>query len=318
MKALLINPPTGLYVREDRCQSSVGDFTVSVIRPPMDLMMMATSLEAIDVHCSIKDYPVEGGGWGVFKQDFLDFNPDLLILSVTTPTLKNDLLCCKIAKEINPKVLTVAKGAHFLEYDTQILGDFKDLDIIIRGESELAVREIVTSNDFSVIKGITYRLNNGQIKINENRPLLSDLDVLPLPARHLVKNELYVRPDTREPMALIETSRGCPGNCIFCLVRQVAGEKIRNRSPQVIVQEIEECINKYNIHNFHFKSDTFTWNKNWVIALCKEIITRKLKINWICNSRVDSLDGERIAWMKEGRVLGHRAWNRKWQSRDIK
>lgn len=298
MKAFLINPPTGLYVREDRCQSSVGDFSVSVIRPPMDLMMMASSLGAVDVICKIKDYPVEGGDWKAFKNDFLDFNPELLIISTTTPTLKHDLLSCAIAKEINPQVLTIAKGAHFLTHNYEAMEEFSDLDIIIRGENELVIREIITNDGLDMVKGITYR-DNGRIKRNEDRFFLENLDELPVPARHLLKNELYTRPDTGEPMAIIETSRGCPGSCIFCLVGQVAGKKIRNRSVGVIVDEIQDCVTRYNICNFHFKSDTFTWNKNWVLELCKEIIKRKLKIKWICNSRVDTLDRERILWMEK-------------------
>lgn len=298
MEALLINPPTGLYVREDRCQSSVGDFTVSVSRPPMDLMMMASNLEEMGVECKIKDYPIEGGSWSDFKSDFCGFNPDLLILSITTPTLKHDLISCKIAKEMNPKVLTIAKGAHFLIYDCQVIEEYGDLDIIIRGESEMVIKEIVTNPDRSSINGITYR-DNHRIKRNLDRVFLEDLAQLPMPARHLIKNELYTRPDTGEPMAVIETSRGCPGNCIFCLVAEVSGKKIRNRAVGSIIAEIKECVDKYDIRNFHFKSDTFTWNKEWVLELCRSILQHKLNINWICNSRVDTLDRERISWMKK-------------------
>lgn len=294
----MINPPTGLYVREDRCQSSVSDFTVSVMRPPMDLMMMASSLEASKVICRIKDYPMEGGDWNSFKRDFLDFNPDILVLSITTPTIREDFLALDIARGINPKVLTVAKGAHFSIYDSEILREYKNLDIVIKGESETVIQEIIASNNWDSIQGISYR-DKGEIRKNKERPFLDNLDKLPFPARHLVRNELYIRPDTKEPMAVIETSRGCPYDCIFCLVKEVAGKKVRCRSPKIIVDEIEECVNKHKIRNFHFKSDTFTWNKPWVLELCREVEKRRLKIKWICNSRVDTLDSERLLWMKK-------------------
>ncbi len=296
-RALLINPPTGLYVREDRCQSSVGDFIVSVTRPPMDLMMMASSLESVGVECRIRDYPVEGGGWRIFRDDFLSFDPDLLILSTTSPTLKDDLSSCAIAKKIKPLTLTVAKGAHFLKYDRDILESSGDLDIIIRGENEFTIKEIVSAKDLSMVDGITYRYN-GLILRNKDRDFLADLDDLPFPARHLVHNELYVRPDTKEPMAILETSRGCPGNCIFCLVGNVAGKKVRKRSVKSMIDEIRDCVDNYNICNFHFKSDTFTWDKNWLLEICGAIINNKLKIKWLCNSRVDILDRERVIWMK--------------------
>jgi len=305
MKAFLINPPTGLYVREDRCQSFVGDFVVAVNRPPQDLMLMASSLESAGIICKIRDYPIEKKGWSNFKADLAEFGPDFLIISTTTPSLRQDLESCKIAKEANPHMLTVAKGAHFLVYDLPVLKEFPELDIIIRGENEIAIKEIATENNLATVLGITYR-DNGQIKRNADRPFLENLDTLPLPARHLVRNELYIRPDNKQPMAIIETSRGCPGSCIFCLVGPVAGKRIRNRSVKAIIQEIEECVHKYNIRNFHFKSDTFTWNKIWVLELCREISKRDLKIEWICNSRVDTLDTERLELMKNAgcRAIG--------------
>lgn len=296
-KAFLITPPTGLYVRDDRCQSSIGDFAIKVIRPPSDLMMIAAVLESLGFTCSIKDYPVEGGTWDTFKKDIAAFNPGMLIISATTPTLANDMLACGIAKQYAPAIITIAKGAHFLANDIQTLKEFAGLDIVIRGEIESTIKEIASAKEYSGILGITYRCQE-TIKRNPDRPFLENLDSLPLPARHLINNRLYTRPDTTAPMAVIETSRGCPGNCIFCLVNIVAGKRIRMRSSFSVANEIEDCMRRFKITNFHFKSDTFTWNKDWVIELCNEIIKRKLNIQWLCNSRVDTLDRQRIECMK--------------------
>jgi anaerobic magnesium-protoporphyrin IX monomethyl ester cyclase len=67
----------------------------------------------------------------------------------------------------------------------------------------------------------------------------------------------------------------------------------------VIVAEARECVETYQIRNFHFKADTFTWNKDWVLKLCGQINARGLDIKWLCNSRVDTLDRERVAAMKK-------------------
>lgn len=298
MKALLINPPTGLFVREDRCQSAVGDFAVSFLRPPHDLMLIASSIRDIGAKCTIKDYPVEKKTWLDFKNDLYDFSPDILILSVTTPSLEEDLKACKIAKEINPKITTIAKGAHFNLDDSAILRDYNELDIVVRNESFLTVKEIILHRKPEDIKGITFRYNEKIIR-NPDIDFLEDLDKLPIPARELINNNLYLRPDTRQPMAVIETARGCPYECIFCLASQVSGRKIRKRTPQAIVSEIEDCIGNFNIRNFHFKSDTFTCDKEWVKTLCREMIKRDLAIEWICNSRVDTIDEELASLMKK-------------------
>ena len=298
MKAFLINPPTGLYIREDRCQSSVGDFAVSVIRPPMDLMMMAASLESKGVSCKITDYPVEKKGWDDFEEDFKGFVPDMLVMSVTTPTLSEDLRACAMAKKINPGVKTIAKGAHFLNFDADALAGCQGLDIVIRGECETVIAEIASEASLEKVRGISFR-DKGVIKRNDDKPFIDDLDCLPLPARHLVRNGLYTRPDTQEPMALIEASRGCPGDCIFCLVCQTGGRKIRYRSPGSIADEMELCFKKYKIRNFHLKSDSFTWDKAWVMELSRKIIGKSIPVKWLCNSRVDRLDKDRIEIMKE-------------------
>lgn len=297
MKCLLIVPPTGLYVREDRCQRPVKSCTVPVRRPPTDLMFMAATLESIGIECIIRDYPVEDTGV-TFEEDFRRLSPDYLVLSITTSTLNEDMKTCRLAKSMKPEILTIAKGAHFLLYDIEALETFKDLDVAIRGECELVIGDIVRTKDLHGVKGITFR-NGKDICRNEPRPLIEDLDLLPFPARHLVNNARYTRPDTGKPLALIEASRGCPALCIYCLTAQVAGYKIRTRSKELIADEMEQCINKYNIHNFGFKADTFTWKKDWVIGVCKEIVARKLKVEWYSNSRVDTLDEDRIEWMKK-------------------
>lgn len=297
MKALLIVPPTGQYVREDRCQRHVKSCVVPVQRPPMDLMFMAATLESVGVECVIRDYPVEDAG-ATFEEDFRKLNPNYLVLSITTSTLAQDMEACRLAKSLKPETLTIAKGAHFLRHDVEAFKTFKDLDVAIRGECELVIGDIVKAKYLREVKGITFR-NEKDICRNEPRPLIESLDLLPFPARHLVDNARYIRPDTGEPLALIESSRGCPAQCIYCLTAQVAGYKIRTRSEGLIADEIEQCVNKYNIRNFGFKADTFTWQKDWVLGVCKEIVARKSKIEWYSNSRVDTLDEDRLEWMKK-------------------
>lgn len=297
-KVLLINPPTGIYDRADRCQAPIEEEGIEMIRPPMDLAYMAAMIEKAGGKAVIKDYPAERKDLSDFKTDLLKIKPDILVLSVTTPTLDSDLRCCTIAQKINPKIITVAKGAHFYEFDKEVLTNFKDLDMVIRGEAELAIFEIVSGEKLQDIKGISYR--RGKIIFrNEERPFLENLDSLPLPARHLLNNKLYRFPDTSLPYALILSGRGCPGSCIFCLVGKVSGKKLRVRSVKSIINEIEDCIRNFNIKTFFFRADTFTWKKDWVIELCEELIKRNLKIRWGTNSRVDTIDEEMLIAMKK-------------------
>ncbi len=297
-KTLLIYPPTGLYDRYDRCQSPVEGEAVKVIRAPLDLAYMGATLEQIGIRCLVKDYPAENGNWDNLREDIKTFDPDILIISIVTPTLVKDMQACAIAKTINPDLLTIAKGAYFSDRGRQVLENYKELDIVIRGEYEFAVQEIAKNIPLSSILGITYR-ENGKLFDTPDRPLLEDLDKLPFPARHLIRNELYLMPGTKEPMATILTGKGCPFECIYCLAPIVSGRKLHLRNPKRIVDELQECVETHKIKTFWFRSDTFTMRKGWVIELCEDIIKRNLKIKWAANSRVDTIDLECLEWMKK-------------------
>lgn len=294
---MLVNPPSGLYIREDRCQVPVKGLTATAPRPPIDLAYIAAVLEKEGVECRIRDYPVEGEGWSALRKDLETFSPDLLIVSVTTPTFELDMKACQIAKGVNPSITTMAKGGHITVFDEESLRKHPYLDVALRGEVEKTVEELAKGIPWEEVRGITFR-NGGEIRRNPDREFIEELDSLPFPARHLLNNSLYKRPDTGELQTTIQTNRGCPGECVFCLAGRLSGKKLRLRSPQNIADEIEECIRRFNIRNFFFRADTFTWNREWVIAVCQEILRRDLRIKWVCNSRVDTLDEERLRWMR--------------------
>jgi anaerobic magnesium-protoporphyrin IX monomethyl ester cyclase len=227
----------------------------------------------------------------------------MLVISTTTSTVEKDLLACNLVKEINNNIITVAKGTIFLQGDEHITNYFNNLDIAIGGEPNEVIEELAKGLDLSEIKGIIYR-KNGMINRNAVRPFKENIDELPFPARHLIKNEIYARMDNGRPQATIETGRGCYGQCIYCLTGQVSGYKLRQRTSDNIIAEIKECISKYKIKDFHFRSDTFTANKYGVMELCGMITDEKLNINWVCTSRVDSIDEEMIRCMKKAGCWG--------------
>lgn len=269
----------------------------------MDLAGMAASLEKAKVVCKIIDCPMEKIGWGKLTEEMKMFQPDMLVISTTISTVADDLQACNLAKEIDKNIVTVAKGTIFLQEDEYIINCFNNLDIAIGGETDEVVEELARGFDLSAIKGITYR-ENGKIIRNAARPFKENIDIEPFPARHLIKNEIYIRMDNGRPQATIETERGCYGQCIYCLAHQVSGHKLRQRTSDNIVAEIKECISQYKIKDFHFRSDSFTADKNWVIELCRKITDEKLKINWVCASRVDSIDEEMMRWMKKAGCWG--------------
>lgn len=298
-RVLLIVPPTGLYIREDRCQTPIEEMKTIALRPPIDLMYSAAAVERAGCECRLIDFPAEGLGWDDLRQCLRDFRPEILMLSITTPSLPKDAVAATVAKEIDPSILTVAKGAHFHLLDRQALELYPDIDCVIRGEYEETSAELASGRDLSQIRGLTWRNRQGAIERNPERPFIENLDSVAFPARHLAKNALYVRPDTLEMQTTVVTNRGCPHSCIYCLAPVVSGKRNRYRSTDNVVEELRECRERFGIRNFLFRSDLFTQNKKWVIELCQKIIDQGLDIEWASNSRVDCINAEMLGWMKK-------------------
>ena len=291
-RILLIYPPSPVLNREDRCQQPTRDLIVIPPLPPTDLMYLAAVAEKAGLEAKINDYSQSGD----YEKDLKEFKPDYLVVNIATPTLEQDLDAVKKAKDICPNVITIAKGAAFLTLADRIMKEHNHLDFGILGEAEDTLKEILLGKQQSEILGLYYK-DNGEVKFTGQRPFIEALDSLPLPARHLVDNNIYRRPDNNKVQATIKVSRGCPFHCFFCLATPVSGAKVRRRSPENIVGEIRECVEKYNIRNFLFWSDIFNLDKKWTMDLCQAIIDSGLKITWSANTRADTADLEMAKMM---------------------
>jgi hypothetical protein len=144
------------------------------------------------------------------------------------------------------------------------------------------------------IKGIAYRKEGKIIKTSSRSPV-ADLDTLPIPARCF---DDAVGVDTRLQAEFLITSRGCPSKCSFCTSPDFWGSRIRFRSPWSIVDEISFIKERYGLIYFSIRDDTFTADRERVIDFCKLLLQKKVYILWNCQSRVNLVDRETLAWMK--------------------
>ena len=291
-RVLLIYPPSPVINREDRCQQPTKELLVIPPLPPTDLMYLASIAESCGFEAIIRDYS-QGGN---FEADLNEIQPNYLVANIATPTFKSDMMAVQLAKEIVPSICTIVKGAPFLTYNTNTIYENPFIDYVIIGEAELTLKDILDGVPDNEILGICYRENFQPVK-NDKRPFIDNLDILPFPARHLVDNSIYKRPDNGKVQAVVKVARGCPFHCFFCLATPVSGAKVRTRSPENIVAELKECVEKYNIKNFLFWSDIFNFNREWTLELCQKIIESGLKITWSSNTRADTMDDEMARMM---------------------
>lgn len=305
-KVMLIYPPGEKFQRgEERCQANVEASTSTSVRACNDLSYCSAELKKAGHKVFLRDYQTEGANKEELLKDFDEFSPDVLFISTTNSTIFDDIEIVNILKPKKPGVLSILKGAIFFDIKKETLNSFnlENVDVLIGGEAEFIIADLVnvyfSNESLDKIPGIFYKKNKW-VKTDFTY-FEKDLDKLSFPDRNAMNNKLYTRPDTGEPMATITASRGCPASCIYCLTPIISGRTLRKRSPENIVEEIKECVNKHGIKDFFIKSDTFTLDGEWVEKICDLIIEGNLhnKISWVANSRTKPIMKETLQIMKK-------------------
>lgn len=293
MKVLFVNPP----------QTASKYKFMGVIAPPLGIAYMAGVLQENNIDVEILDASAEDMDFKDVEKELLKRKPDLVALTALTPTIGRALETAQVVKETLPDSIVVMGGYHPTFNFIETLED-ENVDIVIRGEGEYIMLNLVQAleNQSSLhdVKGIVFEdKNSKEIVVNPEAPLIQDLDELPFPALNLLPMKKYRLLDMDTHMTTMITTRGCPMQCSFCSSAAMHGKKIRERSVENIVDEIEYLKTNYDIDTIAFMDDTFTLKKRKVMAICDEILKRNIEIMWGCTSRVDTLDEKLLKKMKE-------------------
>ena len=307
-KVLLFYPPGALFQRgEDRCQQNIDDGSAQAMRACNDLGYAAAVLLQSGYQVKLQDYQTQGDTFEMIEKDMDEFDPDMIMMSITNTTIFDDIkVINRLCEKHHP--IVVLKGALFFAPEQAMLDmiDFTNVDYLIGGEIDFCIGKIADYCFKGIgkpeeINNILYKDAEGKMIPTRFHVWDDDLDAQPFPARQLMNNSLYIRPDTKETMATIQTARGCPSQCVFCLTPEISGKRVRFRSPQNVLEEMIECYEQFGIRNFFFKADTFTINPEWVKEMCELIIQSKLygKIQFTANSRVRPLKKETLELMKK-------------------
>lgn len=303
-KVLLINPPRidGFsWTREGRCQEK--EDVLGTTKPPLSLAIIASVLRN-----NMADFRlVDATALNLSSEEVCNllidskYYPDSIIFCTTTATVLSDTRALSVLKKrFNSKL--VAFGAQISGAYKETLGKIPDIDIGIIGEPEYTVLDLVQNfnlSNLNNVSGIVWR-NGKEIFVNNRRNWIEDLNQLPQPAWDMLPLEKYILPFINKNYLLVETSRGCPFACDFCVAPLIHGIKFREKKPETVVNEIEDLKSKYKIEYFYLFGDTVTLNKRFVNEFCEELIKRNLKIQWLTNTRADTLyDIELVKKMKE-------------------
>lgn len=220
--------------------------------------------------------------------------PDIIASSATTPYYLTVKELMKKIKEKYRNITTVVGGVHITAVPEEA-GKEECFDILVLGEGDKALPEILSSS-VKEVPGIIYKdAISGKAVYTQKRKFIADLNSLPYPAWQLfnLKNYKNSRLSSRKnPVGLIETSRGCAFQCNFCN-KLTFGSEYRTKDPKRVVNEMEYLL-KCGFKEIHIADDSFTQNINRAKEICAEILRRNLKFPWsLFNGiRVDMVDPE--------------------------
>lgn len=228
-----------------------------------------------------------------------EFKPSVVGISATSQTFASACNIASFVKDTFKDTIVVIGGPHASMLGAKILSN-PDFNIVVKGEGEDTIVELLktleSKGDLQKIKGISYRAD-GQIFENTPRELIGDLDSLSSPheyAGEVLKDyEKYPLESFRNIMAI----RGCPYNCFFCGSRNIWTQKVRFRSSENVIKEIQ-CLEKKGLRHFRFHDDTFGVNGQYINNLCLALIAHCPGDTWDCEMHVKLVNDSTVALMK--------------------
>jgi radical SAM superfamily enzyme YgiQ (UPF0313 family) len=252
---------------------------------------------------TVLEYP-----WEDMERIIRDFRPEVVgIGSSSTSFVYDAMNTAYLVKMIDPAIVTVGGGAHFSALPEESLQECPSLDYIVIGEGEVTMHELLRTleakGDPLEVKGLAFR-RDGKIVKTPARPLLPDIDVLPLPAYHLFPMDRYFMPslgmDTHRSI-IITTARGCEGKCTFCSEAALWRNTWRPRSAKLVVDEMELLYREFGKISFMFGDDIFNGTRQRLVEFADELERRKLPIHFWFQTRVDAIlrDADLLPRLKE-------------------
>ena len=201
--------------------------------------------------------------------------------------------------------LVVLGGPEPVNYADEYLT--RGADAIVAGEGELTLEELLPhlqhhgAEGLAAINGIVYRGDDGQPAHTPPRAMIPNLSAQPFPDRAAIDIPAYMRVwrehHGASAVSLI-TARGCPYTCQWCS-HSVYGHTHRRRTPENVVDEVEQIVGQYNPDMLWYADDVFTMQPRWLQSYAAELKRRGLKLPFETISREDRLNEQVVATLAE-------------------
>lgn len=285
MNVLLVRPPDPLQEVE----------LLSHTRP-MNLAYLAAYLRRHGLSVSLVDYELEPFSPDSFAALLRKLRPALLGVSCTTPSVAGGARICAAAKSVDQRIVTVVGGPHANGLPVETLEEFPAFDFLVYGEGEITLFELCRTlrdgGSFAAVAGLVHRQEE-KIVQNPPRPLVAELDSLPLPARDLFapgRQAGHVSRGFANSLRSAElfTSRGCPFSCSFCAIQATFGRRVRFHGTERIAAEVAGLVRNHGCNHIVIADDTFSLDPERALEICRILGAGGID-SWNCDTRVASV-----------------------------
>ena len=284
------------------------DFVMNELRPvmpPFGIAYLAAVLKRLSIKSILHDDNLHEYTDQQLTDLFEKYKGSIQAIGLTSisTTLKQLWRIARLAKEALPDIPVIAGGPHARLAPEDII-KCPEVDIVFTSEAELSISDYVLGKDLADIDGIYYK-KDGKILKNEASNYVRDLDDIPFPSYELFRISDYHTTKgiaKRHPSSYIITSRGCPHNCTFCsskALNPTEDKRVRFRSPENVVEEIEYIVKDHGVRELFFSDDMFTARTSHLVGICEGLIKRKLDLVWVCMTHVNHITTEKLRVMKK-------------------
>ncbi len=235
--------------------------------------------------------------------------PDVVATTAFTAEIVDALKVLKLAKDINPEIITVIGNVHPTYCYEEIYRENDHVDYIVRGEGEVTMVELLDvlseGGDVSDVKGLAYS-ENGNITATPQRPFIENLDDLPL-AWDLIDWPIYkYKPMKDSVLAIVSSSRGCNQQCTFCSQQLFWERTWRGRSAENFVSELEYLRDTYGVNVVMISDETPTLDRKRWEKILDLLIERNVGTKVLMETRVDDIiRDEDIMWKYKKALIDH-------------
>ena len=292
-RTLLVNPPliNGVaFTRQGRCQER--EEVLGTTKPPYTLTLLASLLRNAGAEVRLIDATAlqlsTDSIIATLEKDA--FRPTLIVFPSTTPTFDADIReMLRLKERFGAPIFCF--GPHASTVPAESMQRAPGVDGMFVGEPEDGVLQLAALDSIDQLQNVpslTWR-RDGVVYPHRAHGSFSGFMQSPFPAWDLLDLSRYSLPLVDKPYVLVETSRGCPYSCDFCVAPIHQGHKFRERSAKSLVDEMERSYRELGVQFFYLWGDTVTLNVKSFTAFCDELIARHLPVQWFGNARADNL-----------------------------